>query len=142
MVARVQLDASHVSRGVTVRREKMHRYIRNSNELLRYARLEYFFTLWEHLSTLREILHGSLSFSFSLLEFLVIPSLTWASERDRSQRRHSVFFRFLKRIEVWRTKASVVQSQSRRRYLRRGKALALWSTGRIKGHLDLHFNTS
>ena len=45
MVTRVQLDASHVSRGVTVRREKMHRYIRNSNELLRYACLEHFFTL-------------------------------------------------------------------------------------------------
>ena len=38
MVTRVQLDASHVSRGVTVRREKALRYIRNSNELLRYAR--------------------------------------------------------------------------------------------------------
>ena len=39
MVTRVQLDASHVQV------EKMHRYIRNSNELLRYARLEHFFTL-------------------------------------------------------------------------------------------------
>ena len=38
MVTRVQLDASHVSKCVTVRREKMHRYIRNPNELLRYAR--------------------------------------------------------------------------------------------------------
>jgi len=45
MVTRVQLDASHMSRGVTVRREKVLRYIRNSNELLRYARLEHFFTL-------------------------------------------------------------------------------------------------
>ena len=45
MATGVQLDASHVSRGVTVRREKMNRYIRNSNELLRYARLEHFFTL-------------------------------------------------------------------------------------------------
>ena len=45
MATGVQLDASHVSRGVTVRREKMHRYIRNTNELLRYARLEHFFTL-------------------------------------------------------------------------------------------------
>ena len=45
MVTRVQLDASHVSRCVTVRREKVHRYIRDSNELLRYARLDYFFTL-------------------------------------------------------------------------------------------------
>jgi len=38
MVTRVQLDTSHVSRCVTVRREKVHRYIRDSNELLRYAR--------------------------------------------------------------------------------------------------------
>ena len=33
MVTRVQLDASHVSRGATVRREKVPRYIRDSNEL-------------------------------------------------------------------------------------------------------------
>jgi len=45
MATRVQLDASHVSGGVTVRREKVLRYIRNSNELPRYARLEHFFTL-------------------------------------------------------------------------------------------------
>ena len=45
MVTRVQLDASHVSRCVTVRREKVNRYIRDPNELLRYARLDYFFTL-------------------------------------------------------------------------------------------------
>jgi len=45
MVTRVQLDASHVSKGVTVRKEKVLRYIRNSNELLRYSRLEHFFTL-------------------------------------------------------------------------------------------------
>jgi len=37
MMARVQLDASHVSRCVTARREKVPRYIRVSNELLRYA---------------------------------------------------------------------------------------------------------
>ena len=37
MVTRVQLDASHVSRCVTFRREKVHRYIRHPNELLRYA---------------------------------------------------------------------------------------------------------
>ena len=30
MVARVQLDVSHVSRGVTIRREKRLRYIRNA----------------------------------------------------------------------------------------------------------------
>ena len=69
MVTRVQLDASHVSRGVTVRREKVLSYIRNSNRLLRYALLEHFSTLLEHfstlseywLSTLRFTVHGSLS---------------------------------------------------------------------------------
>jgi len=45
MMARVQLDASHVSRCVTARREKVPRYIRVSNELLRYARSDFFFTL-------------------------------------------------------------------------------------------------
>ena len=30
MVTRVQLDASHMSRGVTVRKEKKLRYIRNT----------------------------------------------------------------------------------------------------------------
>ena len=44
MTARVQLDASHVSRCVTGRREKVPRYIRVSNELLRYARSDCFFT--------------------------------------------------------------------------------------------------
>ena len=48
MVTRVQLDASHVFRCVTVRRERVHRYIRDSNELLRDARLEHFFTLGEY----------------------------------------------------------------------------------------------
>jgi len=62
MVTRVQLDASHVSRGVTVRREKVLRYIRNSKRLLRYALLEHFSTLSEYwLSTLRFTAHGSLS---------------------------------------------------------------------------------
>ena len=55
MVTRVQLDASHVSRCVTVRREKAHRYIRDPNELLRDTRVfEYFFYACENLSTLRE----------------------------------------------------------------------------------------
>ena len=62
MVTRVQLDTSHVSRGVTVRREKVLRYIRNSNELLRYARLEHFFTL------LRTLEHTKRAFA-RFLEF-------------------------------------------------------------------------
>ena len=76
MVTRVQLDASHVSRCVTVRREKVHRYIKDSNELLRYARsrilllrlreLEY--TEREH-CTVPEVL----SFPLSIL---VVQSLT------------------------------------------------------------------
>jgi len=74
-VTRVQLDASHVSRGVTVRREKMLMYIRNSNELLRYARLEQFFTLVRTLEYAERIFARFLEFSFSL-SILVIPSLT------------------------------------------------------------------
>ena len=50
MVTPVQLDASHVFRCVTVRREKVHKSIRDSNELVRYTRLEHFFTLGEYLS--------------------------------------------------------------------------------------------
>ena len=66
MVTCVQLDASHVSRGVTIRREKALRYIRNSNELLRYARLEHFFTLVRTLEYAGRIFAGFLEFSFSL----------------------------------------------------------------------------
>ena len=54
MKARVQLDASHVSRCVTARREKVSRYIRVSNELLRHARSDYLLYACEFLSTLRE----------------------------------------------------------------------------------------
>ena len=69
MVTRVQLDASHVSRCVTVRREKVHRYIRDSNELLRYARLDCFFTLASLEYAEREFVHGSLEFLSFLLVF-------------------------------------------------------------------------
>ena len=55
MKARVQLDASHVSRCVTARREKVPRYIRVPNELLRYARSDYFFTLASLEYTEREL---------------------------------------------------------------------------------------
>ena len=49
MMARVQLDASHVSRCVTARREKVFRYIRVSNELLRYGHVQIvFFTSLEY----------------------------------------------------------------------------------------------
>ena len=68
MVTRVQLDANRVSRCVTVRREKVHRYIRDSNELLRYARLDYFFTLANLEYAERETLHDSLEF----LSFLLV----------------------------------------------------------------------
>jgi len=54
MVTRVQLDVSHVSRCVTVRREKVHRYIRDSNELLRYTRFRLLLYACKNLSTLRE----------------------------------------------------------------------------------------
>ena len=61
MMAHVQLDASHVSRSVTARREKVSRYIRVSQRTsevrtfrlssLRLRVLEY---------TKRELVHGSL----------------------------------------------------------------------------------
>jgi len=69
MVTRVQLDVSHVSRGVTIRREKVIRYIRNSNELLRYVRLEHFFTLLRTLEYTERVLARFHEFSFSLLVF-------------------------------------------------------------------------
>ena len=73
MVTHVRLDTSHVSGGVTVRREKVHRYIRDSNELLRYARvLDYFFYACENESTLRENLarfQRVLEFSLSIWWF-------------------------------------------------------------------------
>ena len=63
MVTRVQLDASHVSRCVIVRREKAHRYIRDPNELLRDTHVfEYFFYACENLSTLRENIARFLKF--------------------------------------------------------------------------------
>ena len=62
MVTRVQLDTSHVSRCVTVRREKVHRYIRNPNELLRYARSRILLYACENLSTLRENIARFLKF--------------------------------------------------------------------------------
>ena len=69
MVTRVQLDASHVSRGVTVRREKVHRYIRDSNELMRYARFRILLYACENLSTLRESIARFLEFLVFLLVF-------------------------------------------------------------------------
>ena len=54
MMAHVQLDASHVSRCVTSRREKVSRYIRVSNEFLRYARSDCLLYACEFLSILRE----------------------------------------------------------------------------------------
>ena len=99
MVTRVQLDASHVSRCVTVWREKVPRYIRDSNKLLRYARSDYFFTLASLEYVERESLHGCLEF----LSFLLVIGgsvADWASERDRPQRRRSVFCRFLRWIAV------------------------------------------
>ena len=72
MMARVQLDASHVSRCVTARREKVSRYIRVSQRTsevrafrlssLRLRVLEY---------TERELVHGSLR------EFLSFTLSNW-----------------------------------------------------------------
>ena len=68
MVTRVQLDTSHVSRCVTVWREKVRRYIRDSNELLRYARLDLLLYASEFWVRWERILHGSLEF----LSFLLV----------------------------------------------------------------------
>ena len=46
----------------------MPRYIRDSNELLRYARSDYFFPLASFEYAERELLHGSLEF----LSFLLV----------------------------------------------------------------------
>jgi len=68
MVTHVQLDASHVSRCVTVRREKGHRYIRDSNELLRYARFRLL------LLRLRELEYAEREFCMvpEILSFLLV----------------------------------------------------------------------
>jgi len=64
MMARVRLDASHVSRSVTARREKTTRYIRVLNKLseVRTFRL-YSLRLRVVELTVREDLHGSCSLS-------------------------------------------------------------------------------
>ena len=64
MMARVRLDASHVSRSVTARREKTTGYIRVLNKLseVRTFRL-YSLRLRVIELTVREDLHGSCSLS-------------------------------------------------------------------------------
>ena len=64
MMARVQLDASHVSRSVTARREKTARYIRVLKKLseVRTFRL-YSLRLQVIELTMRGDLHGSCSLS-------------------------------------------------------------------------------
>ena len=64
MMARARLDASHMSRSVTARREKTTRYIRVLNELfqVRTFRL-YSLRLRVIELTVREDLHGSCSLS-------------------------------------------------------------------------------
>jgi len=74
----------------------MHRYIRDSNELLRYARFTLLLYACENLSTLRENFARFLRVLKFSLSILVVQSLTWASERDRSQRRRSVLCMFLR----------------------------------------------
>jgi len=69
MVTRVQLDESHVSRCVTVRREKVLRYIRNSNELRKVRAFRTLLYACENLSTLRENIARFLKFLAFLLIF-------------------------------------------------------------------------
>ena len=64
MMARVQLDASHVAKSVTARREKATRYIRVLNKLSEVRTLSlYTLRLRVIELTVREDLHGSCSLS-------------------------------------------------------------------------------
>jgi len=64
MMARVQLDASHVSKSVTSRREKATRYIRVLNKLFEVRTFSlYSLRLRVIELTVREDLHGSCSLS-------------------------------------------------------------------------------
>ena len=64
MMARVQLDASHVSKSVTARREKATRYIRVLNKLSEVRTFSsYTLRLRERELIVREDLHGSCSLS-------------------------------------------------------------------------------
>jgi len=117
-------DGDTCAAGCEPRVQRCNRQERESAQVYKEFLTDFWGTLFR---TLRFTAHGSLSFDI-LSEYLVIPSL---SERDRPQWRHSVFYRFLRRIEVWRTEANVVRSWSRMRNLWRGKTLALRSTGRI-----------
>ena len=64
MMARVQLDASHVSRSVTARREKTARYIRVLKQLSEVRTFSlYSLRLRVVELTVREDLHGSCSLS-------------------------------------------------------------------------------
>ena len=64
MMARVRLDASHVSRSVTARREKTARYIRVLNKLSEVRTFSsYSLRLRVIELTVREDLHGSCSLS-------------------------------------------------------------------------------
>jgi len=102
MVTRVQLDVSHMSRGVTVRGEKVLRYIRNSNELLRYAHLEHFFTLLRTLEYTERTFARFLEFSFSLLVFGDSVTDLSVGARSAAAAPFCVFvsFRFSRRIET------------------------------------------
>ena len=62
MMARVQLDANHVSRSVTARREKVTRYLRvpqRTFEVRTFRLSSLRLRVLEH--TVRELVHGSLS---------------------------------------------------------------------------------
>ena len=64
MMARVQLDTSHVSKSVTARREKATRYIRVLNELSEVRTFKiHSLCLGVIELTVRENLHGSCSLS-------------------------------------------------------------------------------
>jgi len=97
MMARVQLDAGHVSRSVTARREKVTRYLRVYQRTFKVRTFRLYslrLRVLEH--TMRENIARFLESSrVLLLKYLVVQSLTWALECDRPQRCRSVLLQVL-----------------------------------------------
>ena len=137
MMARVQLDVSHVSRCVTARREKVPRYIEFPTNFEVRTRLDYFFTTARTRVRWERTLHGS----FRVLEFSL--SNWWFS---RWLGRRSVIGRsgaVLSFAGSWggsrrRTEANTAQKSIQ---LWRGKAPTSWSTGRINIYI-INFKNS
>ena len=120
MMARVQLDASHVSRCVTARREKVPRYIRVSQRtsevrtfrlsslrlrVLEYTVSENWFTVpWEFLSVTLEVFDGSVTdLGVGVRSAAAAPLCSFAGSWGGSWRRTEVDAVHTS-IQVWRGK--------------------------------------